>query len=190
MDNKRLLAAIAISIGILLLFDVWNRPSREAQRQAAQNVEQSQTSSVPLPQANTALNPAGVASAGPNDGAPTTPAPRLRIESPRVLGSVNLRGARIDDLVLRDYRETIQPGSPNVRILAPREDNASYFAQWGWTAADGRTAVPGPNTEWTAEGGTLTPSTPVTLRWENGTGQRYEIALSLDANFMVTAEQR
>jgi YidC/Oxa1 family membrane protein insertase len=191
MDNKRLLAAIAISIGILLLFDVWNRPARDAaQRQAAQQVQQSQTSSVPLPQGNTALNPAGVASTGPNDGAPTSPAPRLRIESPRVEGSVNLRGARIDDLVLRDYRETIQPGSPNVRLLAPREDNASYFAQWGWTAADGRTAVPSPNTDWTAEGTTLTPSTPVTLRWDNGQGQRFEIALSLDQNFMVTAEQR
>ncbi|WP_458096968.1 membrane protein insertase YidC [Roseomonas sp. WA12] len=190
MDNKRLLAAIAISIGILLLFDVWNRPAREAQRQAAQNVQQSQTSTVPLPQANTALNPAGVASTGQNDGAPTTPAPRLRIESPRVQGSVNLRGARIDDLVLRDYRETIQPGSPNVRILAPREDNAPYFAQWGWTSADSRTPVPGPATDWTAEGGTLTPTTPVTLRWDNGAGQRFEIALSLDANFMVTAEQR
>jgi YidC/Oxa1 family membrane protein insertase len=190
MDNKRLLAAIAISIGILLLFDLWNRPAREAMRQSAQHVEQSQTSGVPLPQANTALNPAGVASTGPADGAPTTPAPRLRIESARVQGSVNLRGARIDDLVLRDYRETIQPGSPNVRILAPREDSAPYFAQWGWTAADGRTVVPDGNTEWTAEGGTLTPSTPVTLRWENGTGQRFEIALSLDENFMVTAEQR
>ncbi|WP_338662824.1 membrane protein insertase YidC [Pararoseomonas sp. SCSIO 73927] len=189
MDNKRLLAAIAISIGILLLFDVWNRPAREAQRQAAQNVQQSQTTGQPLPQANTALNPAGVASTGPGDGAPTTPAPRIRIESPRLEGSVNLRGARIDDLVLRDYRETILPGSPNVRVLAPREDNASYFAQWGWTAADGRTAVPGPNTEWAAEG-TLTPTSPVTLRWDNGQGQRFEIALSLDANFMVTADQR
>ncbi|MBI0538031.1 membrane protein insertase YidC [Roseomonas sp. KE2513] len=189
MDNKRLLAAIAISIGILLMFDLWQRPAREAQRQAAQNVQQSQTSSTPLPQANTALNPAGVASTGGNDGAPTTPAPRLRIESARVEGSVNLRGARLDDLVLRDYRETIQPNSPNVRVLAPREDPAAYFAQWGWTAADGRTAVPGPNTDWTAEG-TLTPTTPVTLRWDNGQGQRFEIALSLDQNFMVTAEQR
>ena len=69
MDNKRLLAAIAISIGILLIFDVWNRPAREAQRQAAQNVLQSQTTGQPLPQANTALNPAGVASTGQNDGA-------------------------------------------------------------------------------------------------------------------------
>jgi len=190
MDNKRLLAAIAISIGILLMFDVLNRPAREAQRQAAQNAEQSQTSSVPLPQANTALNPAGVARTGGNDGAPTTPAPRLKIESARVEGSVNLRGARLDDLVLRDYRETIQPNSPNVRVLAPREDPAAYFAQWGWTAADGRTAVPGPNTDWTAEGGTLTPSNPVTLHWDNGAGQRFEIALSLDANYMVTADQR
>jgi len=188
MDNKRLFAAIAISIGILLLFDVYNRSGREAQQQAARSAQGSQAGQT-LPQANTALNPAGVASAGPADGAPTTPAPRIRIESPRVQGSVNLRGAQLDDLVLRDYRETIQPGSPNVRVLAPREDNAAYYAQWGWTAADGRTRVPDAGTEWAAEG-TLTPSTPVMLRWDNGGGQRFEIALSLDANFMVTAEQR
>jgi len=189
MDNKRLLAAIAISIGILLIFDVWNRPAREAVRQSVQQTEQTQ-GGVPLPQGNTAMNPAGVASTGQVDRAPTTPAPRLRVESPRVQGSVNLRGALLDDLILRDYRETTQPNSPHVRILVPREDNAGYFAQWGWTAADGRTVVPGPNTEWTAEGGALTPTTPVTLRWDNGAGQRFEIALSLDENYMVTAEQR
>ncbi len=200
MDNKRLLAAIAISIGILLMFDLWNRPAREAGRQAAQQgaaqqqagqqAGQTQTSPVPIPQGNTAINPAGVASASPTEGAPTTPAPRLPIESARVQGSVNLRGARLDDLVLRDYRETILPDSPQVRILAPREDSHPYFAQWGWTAADGRTAVPGPETEWTADGARLTPTTPVTLRWENGAGLRFEIGLSLDANFMVSAEQR
>ena len=194
MDNKRLLAAIAISIGILLLFDVYNRPSRDAQRQAqqqaGQQAAQTQTSPVPIPQANTALNPAGVASASPTEGAPTTPAPRLRVESPRVEGSINLRGARADDLVLRDYRETILPGSPLVRVLAPREDSHPYFAQWGWTAADARTPVPGPDTDWTADGPRLTPATPVTLRWENGAGLRFEIALALDADFMLTAEQR
>ncbi|WP_426957852.1 membrane protein insertase YidC [Muricoccus radiodurans] len=189
MDNKRLFAAIAISIGILLLFDVWQRPAREAQRQAQQQAQQTQTTPVPIPQGNTALNPAGVASTGPSDGAPTTPAPRLRIESPRVQGSVNLRGARLDDLVLRDYRETILPDSPLVRLLAPREDSHPYFAQWGWTAS-GNVAVPDVNTEWTADAQTLSPGTPVTLRWENGTGQRFEIVLSLDANYMVTAEQR
>ncbi|WP_376092357.1 membrane protein insertase YidC [Roseomonas sp. CCTCC AB2023176] len=190
MDNKRLLAAIAISIGILLIFDLWNRPAREAQRQAQQQTQQTQTSPVPIPQANTALNPAGVASASPAEGAPSTPAPRLTIDSPRVQGTINLRGARADDLVLRDYRETILPNSPLVRVLAPREDSHPYFAQWGWTASDPSTRVPGNDTDWTADGERLTPQNPVTLRWDNGAGLRFEIALSLDANYMITAEQR
>ena len=78
-----------------------------------------------------------------------------------------------------------------MRVLAPREGAAPYYAQWGWTAADGRTKVPANDTDWTVDaGGRLTPATPVTLRWDNGEGQLFEIALSLDENYMVTAEQR
>jgi len=114
----------------------------------------------------------------------------VRIENPRVAGSINLRGARIDDLVLATYRESLAPDSPQVRLLAPRDSQAPYFAQWGWTSADGRTRVPDNETDWTASGGALTPDSPVTLSWDNGQGQVFEIVLSVDAEYMISAEQR
>jgi YidC/Oxa1 family membrane protein insertase len=101
-----------------------------------------------------------------------------------------LRGARLDDLVLRGYRETVDPNSALVRLLAPREGAAPYYAQWGWTAADGRTRVPANDTDWTVEGRSLGPASPVTLRWDNEQGQVFEIALALDQNYMLTVEQR
>jgi YidC/Oxa1 family membrane protein insertase len=187
MDQKRLFAAIAISIGILLLFDLYNRPAREAQQVRQQQVEAA-GQQAPRPGPEGPLRTP--TDAAPAAGEPRTPAARLPVEGPRVQGSLSLRGARLDDLVLRDYRETTKPDSPLVRMLAPREGGAPYYAQWGWTAADGRTVIPGNDTDWQADGGRLSPGSPVTLRWDNGQGQVFEIALSLDENFMVTAEQR
>lgn len=203
MDQKRLLAAIAISIGILLLFDIWNRPAREAQLQQQQAITQQQAGTggadvaVPVPQPQGAA-PAGtsVTPTAPGLGgaaaaeAQRAPEERVRIESPRLEGSLSLRGARLDDLVLRDYRETVQPDSPLVRMFATRTTPHPYFAQWGWTSADGRTRVPDADTDWTAEGGPLSPGRPVTLRWDNDQGQTFEIVLSLDENYMLTAQQR
>jgi YidC/Oxa1 family membrane protein insertase len=187
MDQKRLFAAIAISIGILLFFDLYNRPAREAQIQRQQQAE-AVGQQAPRPGPEGPLRTP--TDAAPAAGEPRAPAERLPVQGPRVQGSLSLRGARLDDLVLRDYRETTAPDAPLVRMLAPREGGAPYYAQWGWTAADGRTAVPNNETDWRAEGGPLAPGSPVTLRWDNGQGQVFEIALSLDENFMVTAEQR
>src|SRR4051794_29553716 len=187
MDQKRLLVAIAISIGILLLFDLYNRPAREAQRAQQQQAEQVQQ---PAPRPGPAGPLGAPTDAAPAAGEPRTPAARLPVQGPRVQGSLSLRGARLDDLVLRGYHETVDRTSPLVRIFAPRDGAAPYYAQWGWTAADGHTRVPGNEPHWPAEGTTLPPATPVTLRWDNGQGQVFEIALSLDDNYMVTAEQR
>ena len=189
MDQKRLMVAIAISIGILLVFDLLSRPYREQQKAQQQQQQQQQQAQV-KPQAAQATAGAAGSAATAESTALATPAARLPIEAQRVKGSFSLRGARLDDLVLKDYRETVDPKSPLVRLLAPREDAAPYYAQWGWTAPDGRTRVPDGNTDWAATGGPLAPGTPVTLGWDNGQGQRFEIGLTVDDNYMFSVEQR
>jgi YidC/Oxa1 family membrane protein insertase len=193
MDQKRLFAAIALSIGILLLFDVYKRmnmppeaPAPITQQAPAPAVPAPATSGAPVP-ANQVLTTPSQQEAAP---AARTPARRIAIESPSVAGNLNLRGARLDDLVLLRHRETVDPGSPPVRLFAPRDSAAPYFAQWGWTAADGRTKVPDGDTDWQISGGPLAPGKPVTLTWNNGQGQIFEIQLTLDENYMFSAEQR
>ncbi|MBC2777549.1 membrane protein insertase YidC [Parasphingopyxis marina] len=115
-------------------------------------------------------------------------ATRLPIETPRVEGSINLRGARIDDLVLLDYRETIDADSPPIRLLNPEGADAAYFAHFGWAAADIET--PNGSTVWQADGESLTPDTPVTLSWRNETGQLFEIVLAIDEDFLFSVDQR
>jgi len=193
MDQKRLFAAIALSIGILLLFDVYKRMNMPPEAPAP-ITQQAPAPAVPAPAASGAPVPANQVLTTPSqqEAAPAarTPARRIAIESPSVAGNLNLRGARLDDLVLLRHRETVDPGSPPVRLFAPRDSAAPYFAQWGWTAADGRTKVPDGDTDWQISGGPLAPGKPVTLTWNNGQGQIFEIQLTLDENYMFSAEQR
>jgi YidC/Oxa1 family membrane protein insertase len=114
--------------------------------------------------------------------------PRIRIETPRLAGSINLRGARIDDLVLTTQRETIERNSPPVRLFSPAGAPGAYFGGFGWTG-QGLNA-PNSDTVWQASGTRLTPTTPVTLSWDNGRGQVFQIRLSVDDGYMFTAEQR
>ena len=192
MDQKRLFAAIALSIGILLLFDLWNRPSREAEQARVEQQRAAQQAVPAVPSLPSAASP-GVAAVIATPDQPATaqraPEQRIQIENLRVGGTISLRGARIDDLVLKDHRETVDRNSPPVRLLATRSDPHPYFAQWGWTAADGRTRVPDADTDWTADGGRLAPGNPLTLRWNNGQGQEFRIRFELDADYMVTASQ-
>ncbi|RVT96173.1 membrane protein insertase YidC [Rhodovarius crocodyli] len=184
MDQKRLLAAIAISVGIMLVFDVWNRT--HAPTPAPQT-----TASAP---ATPSAPPAPTTAATPGDTVASTATPRaeaqrVQIENPRVSGSVSARGLMLDTLILTTYRETVQPGSLPVQLLAPRGRPEGYFAQWGWTAADGRTRVPDSDTDFTVTGGPLAPGRDVTFTWENGQGLTFRAVMSLDENYMVTVRQ-
>jgi YidC/Oxa1 family membrane protein insertase len=115
-------------------------------------------------------------------------APRVRIETPSLRGSINLRGARIDDLLLTRHRETIAANSRPVRLFAPEGTPHAYYASFGW-AGDG-VAAPGAQTIWHASSDRLAPGAPVTLSWDSGRGQLYEIVLSVDEGYLFTAEQR
>lgn len=113
---------------------------------------------------------------------------RVAIRTPKMQGSINLVGARVDDVVLTTQRETIDRSSPPVRLFAPGGTEKAYFAGFRWAGAAG--TVPAADTQWQASGEALTPTTPVTLSWTNATGQTYEIILSVDADYMISATQR
>ncbi len=114
--------------------------------------------------------------------------PRVRIETPSLRGSVNLKGARVDDLVLTRHREGLGRNSPPVRLFSPGGTPGAYFGAFGWTGDGVRT--PGADTVWQASGERLTPATPVTLSWNNGQGQLFRIRLTIDDGYLINAEQR
>ena len=113
--------------------------------------------------------------------------PRVAIATPRLKGSINLKGARIDDLVLLDYKETVAKDSPPIRLLSPAGAEGAYFAGFGWRT-DGLNP-PAADTVWTASAPVLRPGQPVTLTAANATGQQFRIVLSVDKDYMFTVQQ-
>ncbi len=151
----------------------------------ATRVERGREVALPQPQAS----PVATGPAATRDRrAVIAETPRVVIATPRLSGSINLRGARIDDLVLSTHRETIATDSPPVRLFSPSGARDAYFANFGWSGQN--LVVPGPDTLWRASGDRLTPDSPVTLSWDNGRGQRFEIRLAVDENYLFTVEQR
>jgi YidC/Oxa1 family membrane protein insertase len=114
--------------------------------------------------------------------------PRVAIGTPRLQGSINLKGARIDDLVLTQQRESMAKDSPPIRLLSPGGAPGAYFASFGWSG-DG-VSVPNADTVWQASAPRLAPGSPVRLSWNNGQGLTYQINLSVDDGYMFTVDQR
>jgi YidC/Oxa1 family membrane protein insertase len=184
-DQKNLFLAIAISIAIVLGFNYfYDRP--RVQQQAQQQQQQVQAPTPGAPAAPGAAPP-------PRDAAAViASSKRVRIDSPRLDGSIALTGGLVDDVILKDYRETTQPGSANIRLLTPPGVAQPYYAEFGWTSAGGNGApkLPDSNTVWTADRDVLTVAAPVTLTWDNGTGLKFTRIYALDANFMLTVMQK
>jgi YidC/Oxa1 family membrane protein insertase len=197
-DQKNLLLAIVLT-GIVLIgwqyfFAV---PQLEKQKQIAQQ-QQQQTQLAPDAQPGAPAQTApGTVPQAP--GLPSTTAaltreaalalsPRIRIDTPHVSGSLALKGGRIDDLALVLYRETVDPNSPPIELLAPSGSPHPFYAEFGWTGAAGTTAkLPGADTLWRQEGtGTLSIGHPVTLVYDNGEGLQFKRTITVDDRYLFT----
>lgn len=110
---------------------------------------------------------------------------RVRIDTPRLAGSINLTGARFDDLVLKDHTVSLPPSKP-IRLFAPSGAKDAYFAGTGWVGA----GAPPADAQWTASAPVLSPGKPVTLSWQGATGLLFQQTVSVDDNFLFTVTQR
>ncbi|HEY3891713.1 MAG TPA: membrane protein insertase YidC, partial [Bradyrhizobium sp.] len=183
-DNRNTILAVILSGLVLIGWQYFfNLPQMEKRRAA----EQVQSELVkPTPQ-NDATTPQGGPAAAPPANAPATQptstavvdrdtaiasAARVKIDTPRLSGSISLKGARIDDLSLVQFRETVDPASPAIVLFSPSGTASPYYAEFGWVGASGAAVkIPDQNTVWQQDGsGSLTPSTPVTLKYDNGEG--------------------
>ena len=114
-------------------------------------------------------------------GAVLAETPRWRSSRRGSAGSINLKGARIDDLVLKGYKETIKPGSPDVRLLAPSGRPGGLFRRLRLERdrrPPGRRAVD-------RERAAADAATPVTLTYTTPQGTKFEIVLAVDSRLSV-----
>ena len=184
-DKKNIILAVLLTAAILFGWPYVSTYFFPAANPPATKIEGGKTT----PVANPAADPAADSVAAIRDRAVVLKeSPRIPIRTPKLDGSINLKGARIDDIVLPTYKETIAKDSPDVRLYSPAGTQDAYFAGFGWQGEGLKT--PNKDTVWTAQGSELTPTSPVTLTWNNGVGQTFEIRLSVDENYMITAAQK
>jgi YidC/Oxa1 family membrane protein insertase len=183
-NNKNVLIAIALAAAVLLLWQYFvSGPAMKAE-QARQAVLSHQEKTKPVAAAPTLPGVAAATAHLSRAAALKAGGRRLAIDTPMVDGSILLKGARFDDLRLKKYRETVDPKSPEIVLLAPKSTDFPYSATFGWVGA---AAMPDDNSQWTeVHGGTLSPGHPVTLTWDNGHGLVFTRTIAIDEQYMFT----
>lgn len=112
---------------------------------------------------------------------------RVKIATPKLSGSINLEGAKVDDILLLAHRTELAEDSPKVRLFAPLGTKDAYYASFGWVGSGA--TLPDSKTVWNPSAATLSPQSPVTLDWTNPQGQKFEILFSIDENYMINVTQ-
>ena len=193
MDQKRLFLAIAISVVILLGFQMLLPPPKPVPAPVTSAPADVATAGIPSaggrPSAVLSAPSGGTVAAGVGGAVPKE-VPRIKIDGARVDGSISLLGARIDELVLKGYREAARLDAPLVKLLEPRSEKQPYYIQVGWSAEAGAAVnLPGNDTLWSGAGRVSKDSTAL-LSGNNGEGLAFEIEVGLDADYMFTLRQR
>jgi len=213
MNDKNTIIAIVLSAIVLIGWQYFiGGPQMERQKQETLLKQQQQAQQTPAPGSGSSTPAPGTAPT-PGAAAPpgslnvpgtATPAgvqtltreavlaagPRVTIDTPRLKGSIALKGARIDDLALVQYRETVDPKSPAVVLLSPSGAEHPFYAEFGWVPGQGVTAkLPDADTVWTREGsGALTVGHPITLTFDNGEGLTFRRTIAVDDKYLFTAK--
>lgn len=190
-QNKNLILATALSFAVILVWFLLFPPPEDTTPVAdpatvSEVASGSSATALPSTDGNTG------AVAAPTDSAEVVETHRVQIETARIEGSISLVGGRIDDLRLKDYRETLDEGAEIVTFLSPMGSENAYYALYGWAAASGLNAdqVPGPDTPWSVESGDiLTAHSEIVLRWDNGNDQIFRRSISVDEDFLFSIGQ-
>jgi len=184
-DNRNFITFAILAVVLLFAWPlVMNRILPPANPPVTK-IQGGKTQVQPSPGAPTAASPSAIRDIKAVLG--ETAAQRVAIDTPTLKGSINLKGARIDDLLLTQYKDTVDKNSPPIRLLSPAGTAGAYFAEFGWQ--DTGIKPPSPDTVWTASGSVLAPGKPLTLTTTNGQGQRFEINLAVDKDYMFTVRQ-
>jgi YidC/Oxa1 family membrane protein insertase len=207
-DNKNFFLAIALSVIVLFGWQyLIGGPELEKQRAQQERSQLAKTNNTPaqpgtngsqVPQPSIAKTPGNLPLPG---GSAVTPAisreaalgqsPRIVVDTPSLTGSIALKGGRLDDLLLRKYRETVDRDSDNISLFSPAGIKGAYYAEFGWSSdPKAKIKLPTPTTMWSAKpGAKLTPETPVQLEYDNGEGLIFRRTISVDEDYMFSISQ-
>ncbi|HUB64821.1 MAG TPA: membrane protein insertase YidC [Methylocella sp.] len=191
-ETKNIILATCLSILVVLGWEAfYAKPQLERERQLQAQMHPRQAAG----SQQSSNSPSASGTAAPDEElAPRKTrsealmeSPRVKLDAPAIYGSIALKGARIDDVSFKNYRETVDPNSPHIILLSPADSPSPYYVETGFIADPSANLIlPGHDTLWQADHDTLTESSPVTLTFDNGQGIVFHRKIAVDNHYMFT----
>ena len=208
MEEKEYIRSLVLAVVVAVLAVVaidWFVPSERPEQVTTEQVLQSEierisdadltspdgTSSSSIPAAS--VTPAATLATAPDKILSVAEAleegDRVQIKNSYISGSLRLKGARIDNVSLLKYRETLNPDSPNIVLFAPAGTAHPRYAEFGWISSE-KVVLPDSSSVWKADKNTLTEGSPLVLTWDNGQGLQFTRTIFLDNKYMFTISEK
>jgi YidC/Oxa1 family membrane protein insertase len=184
MENRNVIIAVILSTAILIGWSMYFENPDEAQRKRLELQGKTETqTNIQKPETPQTAKANPTKGISRNDALKETD--RVFIENSNLSGSISLRGALIDDIILKNYRETLDKSSKPIVVLSPKKSEDGYFVESGWATTKSDVKVPDNNSVWQIrEGKKLTPASPVTLEWNNREGVVFSKKIEVDDKYL------
>jgi YidC/Oxa1 family membrane protein insertase len=182
MDNKNVFVAIALSMSVLLFWGAFFETPKKPIEQ--KNDQKSEQNSI----APTIDQPTVIKNISREDS--VNKSKRVKIENNSIIGSINLKGAQIDDISFKNHKQEVE-GNENIIFLNPAETENGFYIETGWTSIGNKIKIPTKESVWSVKGNNiLNSSSPVVLQWNNGEGVLFEKKIELDEKYLFKISQR
>ena len=188
MEFKNVILAIVLSFAVLLswsLFFETPQVEKQNENQQTEVVKKNNTTNSDVPTVDTKNGAQAISRENSIKGSD-----RFYFENKNVKGSITLKGALIDDIVFKNYKEEINDNR-KVVYLNPKETKDGYFIETGWATSNlEKASVPSPDSEWKVKGNKkLLPGNPVIIEWNNKSGLIFRKKIELDDKFLFKVTQ-
>ena len=184
MDSKNVIAAIALSSAVIVLYSLFFIPEQNPKNQnliEKKKIEQN-TDTPSLEQKETLVKISREEALNESE--------RIKFENNNIVGSISLKGASIDDLTFKNYKVDLND-EKRVTLLGPRNIDEGYLVESGFVTTDKNIDIPNANTVWSIIGNNnLTDQNPIILSWTNNQGIKFEKQISLDDKYLFTIKQK
>ena len=186
MDNRNVFVAIALSMSVLLFWGAFfETPKKLIEQKNGQKVEQKSEQSSITP---TIDQPTVIKNISREDS--LSKSKRVKIENSSIIGSINLKGAQIDDISFKNHKQEVE-GNENIIFLNPAETENGFYIETGWTSIGNKIKIPTKESVWSVKGSDiLSNSSPVVLQWNNGEGVLFEKKIELDEKYLFKISQQ
>ena len=183
MDTKNIIAAISLSIAIIVLWSLFFQPVPDDSTGLGES-EKKLLNSSDMP---TIDNEKKDEILSRNDALQLSE--RIYFENESIKGSISLKGAAIDDLTFKKFKEKLE-SDEKVVLLNPKDTSLGYYVESGWVTSNKNIDLPDNNSLWKVDGNSkLSEKNDVKIIWENKQGLIFEKIISIDNQYLFTVKQ-